>query len=245
MIIPNDIYENQVIGCFMTLLVREHGVRYGRAPFEPFGIQLLQQTPDDKPLGDVLISQAKLVRLVEFKRERNKSRKERAKLAVLRPVLQCKENAHLVAISREIHWYIQTNFTVAASSIVVPYLDLENPNGDCDLAWLVEEIGEAMLGPGMSDAELESLQLYMQILATCAGERKPGKRSGALIITSDASGKTQYFPVRDVRELAMTPQQVFREYSMDVQRLKIEQARHMEHRLDQDLRPNHGPSLGL
>jgi hypothetical protein len=241
-----DIYENQVIGCFMALLFREHGIRHGRMPFEPFGVQLLQQTPEDRCLGDLLISQAKLVRLIEFKRKQNKSRKEREKLAVLRPALQGVENTHLVAISRDVHWYVETDFKIEASSTVVPYLDLENPSGERDLNRFIEEIGEAMVGPGMTDRQLQSLRIYMQALAVCAGESESRKSSGALIIATGNDGRTRYFAVSDLRELAMSPQKVFREHSLRIDRAKeLERTQHLMRGQDQDFRPQRGLDLGL
>jgi hypothetical protein len=259
MIIGKDIYENPVIAGFMALLFREHGIRHGRAPFEPFGFELLQQTPLDQTLGDVLIAQARLVRLIEFKRRRNKSRKERVKLAVLMTALEGAGNVPLVAVSREVHWYVQTDFTMKPNSVVVPYLDLECPSGDRDLERFVQEIGDAMDGPGMRDEELDSLRLYVQALAVCAGDNEAEAGSGGLIIASGSGGATQLYPIHDVRQLAMTPREVFREFELRLEQAQKPELRpelRPERRLDRDLgmrregpdRDHHmkweGPSLG-
>ena len=70
-----DVLENTVIGTFIFSL----GQAVGLLSCEPIGVELLQQTPLDTSLGDVLIAKATFVRLIEFKRELNKSPKEHAK----------------------------------------------------------------------------------------------------------------------------------------------------------------------
>jgi hypothetical protein len=72
------------------------------------------------------------VRLIEFKRELNKSPKERAKLKVLKRLLVTDDYARLELISRKAHWYVLTDFNNWQSSVIMPYLDLESPAGDRD-----------------------------------------------------------------------------------------------------------------
>ena len=99
-----DVLENDVIGNFILGFGRALGVRYGTVEMAPIGVELLQQTPLDTCLGDVLIANAVFVRLIEFKRELNKSPKERAKLRQLRMALASESTARLEPLSRKIHW---------------------------------------------------------------------------------------------------------------------------------------------
>ena len=75
----------------------------GLHPFELIGVEQLQQTSLDTVLGDLLIANTRFVRLIEFKRELNKDRKERVKLTRLKAVLDSDSFAFLESISREIH----------------------------------------------------------------------------------------------------------------------------------------------
>jgi hypothetical protein len=101
------------------------------------------------------------VRLIEFKRELNKSPKERAKLWQLRTALESESLSHLEPLSRQIHWYAMTNFNKEPSSTVVPYLDMEAAKSDRDLAQFVQETADAMAGSGFTEQELQDLKLYL------------------------------------------------------------------------------------
>lgn len=63
-------------------------------------VNLLQQSPMDPPLGDVLIENAGVTRLIAFKREQNDSMKEETKRLMLERILG--GNARLQSVSREI-----------------------------------------------------------------------------------------------------------------------------------------------
>jgi hypothetical protein len=93
------------------------------------------------------------VRLIEFKRELNKSPKERAKLKQLRRGLQIAPQ--LEPLSRQIHWYVMTNFNKDPRFTVVPYLDMEAPKSDRDLDQFIQETEDAMAGPGLTEQELQ------------------------------------------------------------------------------------------
>ena len=67
----------------------QHGLQ---AKPEPISVNLLQQTPLDTSLGDVLLAKARVVRLIEFKREANKDRKERARVPAPRESVECPRN---------------------------------------------------------------------------------------------------------------------------------------------------------
>jgi hypothetical protein len=104
-----DVLENAVISNFILGLGHALGTRL--VPFEPIGVELTQQTPLDPLLGDLLIANARLVRLIEFKRELNRSPKEQGKLVVLKRLLLTEAYSHLESISRKNHWFVLTNST--------------------------------------------------------------------------------------------------------------------------------------
>jgi hypothetical protein len=201
-----DVLEATVISNFIFGLGHALGTRL--VPFEPIGVELTQQTPLDPILGDLLIANARFVRLIEFKRELNKSPKERAKLVVLKRLLVTEAYSRLEAISRKNHWYVLTNFNKWQSSVIVPYLDLETPAGDRDLGRFVEETANAVAGPWMTEEELDDWRVYVQRLAEFCGSTRIGRTTGGLLFTVNAQGEAAYFPFRDLLELAMTPRQV-------------------------------------
>jgi hypothetical protein len=255
MIITSDIYENTLIDAFMLLFAREHGARFGKREFNPFGFNLLQQTQLDKPLGDVVISQKSFVRLIEFKRRRSRSKKEQTKLSSLKTAISGRENAELVTISRQIHWYVETDYTQARKSIVVPYLDLEHPDGTRTIERFIEEIAAAMDGPGMTDPEMLAVRRYLQAVAAFAGDKdnsEPATESGGLVIVSEGSSGsgglgTRLFPIQDVRQLAMRPNQVFAEVEAWLKQ-EIKQHMQPEQALRVEQRPEpptmrHSPGL--
>lgn len=233
-----DVLENVVIGNFILGFGRALGVRYGTDAMAPIGVELLQQTPLDTSLGDVLIANATFVRLIEFKRELNRSPKERAKLRQLRTALESESTRRFEPISRQIHWYVVTNFNKWPSSKIVPYLDMEAPReGNRDLARFVQETADALAKSSLSERELQDVSGYMKALAAYCGTSKSGKTTGGLLFAVNAQGRASYTPIRDVRELAMEPQMVLERHLM------LERERVREH----ELRPTlgHGPSLSL
>ena len=142
-----DVLENTVMSAFIFGL----GQAAGLVPCEPIGVELLQQTPMDA-FWDVLIAKAKFVRLIEFKRELNKSPKERLRFSVSARFWEWNLMRTWKFFSREVHWYVQrTNFNKWQSSVIVPYLDMESPEGDRDLARFVQETADALAGPGLSE----------------------------------------------------------------------------------------------
>jgi hypothetical protein len=117
------LYENIVIGNFLYAL--GFAVRSKSSSTAiPSVINLLQQTPSDKLLGDVLLEFPGVVRLIEFKNRKANHTKESNKHRTLTIGIKTKKNKHHIEVSRSIHWFIEThpeneNFI----SRIVPYLD--------------------------------------------------------------------------------------------------------------------------
>ena len=120
------LYENVVIGNFLYGLGFALGsqLRSGQLPSM---VNLLQQTPDDKRLGDLLMAFPGTVRLIEFKTEANKSKKEAGRHQFLSRIFSEKldELPDLPGTSRRVHWYIETAPlpSAALSARIEPYLD--------------------------------------------------------------------------------------------------------------------------
>jgi hypothetical protein len=223
-----DVLEGAVISNFIYGLGHAMGTQ--PVPFEPIGVELTQQTSLDPLLGDLLIANARLVRLIEFKRELNKSLKEQTKLVVLKRLLLADIDSRLESISRKNHWYVQTNFNRWESSVIVPYLDLESPVGDRDLVRFVQETANALAGPAMTEQEFADWQWYMQKVTEFFGSSRIPRTTGGLLFAVNAKGEAAYFKFRDIIELAMTPRQVLRRIHSEREEMKME-------REEQRLRP--------
>lgn len=91
-------------------------------------VNLLQQTPSDCLLGDVLLANAAVCRLIEFKRAGKLRRKERKKLAVLQREIDSFD-VDLTNVSREVHWYIEIDEPRVLGEPLIsracPYLDFD------------------------------------------------------------------------------------------------------------------------
>ncbi len=69
-------------------------------------VNLLQQTPADKELADVLLEFPGVVRLIEFKQLNNKSKKERARYNLLKAAIG--NDKETIKLSKSIHWFVET-----------------------------------------------------------------------------------------------------------------------------------------
>lgn len=109
------LYENVVIGNFLYGLGVSIGNRL-KSGYLPGAVSLLQQTPEDKALGDVLLEFPGTLRLIEFKAQGNHSTKERRRHSKLSTILKGKQEfrniscrgQEMLTISRRVHWYVET-----------------------------------------------------------------------------------------------------------------------------------------
>jgi len=244
-----DVLENIVIGNFIFGLGWEMRNRGLTTKPEPVSVNLLQQGPMDTTMGDLLIANARVVRLIEFKREMNKDKKEGLKLRMLVNVLATPSLRHLEPLSRKIHWFVLTNYNRAErSSVVVPYLDQQQPSGDRDLAQFQREIAEEVVGPGMTDEQLKDVQLYLEALGRFAGSKQVGAgTAGGLLFTTDARGQVNYLLIENVRELAMEPRAVIARHAarhrlVESERIALAQGQEVE---KQRLKLEQSQSFGL
>jgi hypothetical protein len=198
------IYENVVIGNFLYSLgfsIRSH--LDTNTPF-PSMVNLLQQTPLDKELGDVLLTFPGLVRLIEFKMKGASLKKERRRHQVLSLALTG-ENAMLVETSKSVHWYVELcaqSATAPLISRVVPYLDaftdseLLRPGG-------IEEMVEQTARHALSQVDplsREQARAYLDLVRLTLGTEKLAG-AGGLLLVMDTQGGMHFAQVQDLVDL--------------------------------------------
>jgi len=196
-----DIYENIIIGNFLY----GAGIAMGRSAHAegvPLSVNLLQQTPLDHGAADVLVRGSRAMRLLEFKRFRNDNIKEASKLLLLQRALSVPVINHLEDLSREVHWYLESESSSSVLNLrIVPYLDFNNralPGPS--LQQFIEEMVAEAISVGQDRSELYSE--YLDVVARCQGAPKGG--SGALIVSVDGGGHLNYAVVEDLRELGLS-----------------------------------------
>lgn len=215
-------YENIVIGNFLY----SFGLAIGQvstADVRPMCINLLQQTPIDRALGDLMFANAGVTRLLEFKRSRNDSDKEETKRTILSRVLA--GDTYMQAISREIHWYIETSEDVASLvSRVVPYLDFAEKKV---VGTTIEKFTNAAALDAVSmeiDAETRAAyEKYVNLVAVSHGGLQGA--SGGLIVNYTKEHGIRYVPVSDIRDLLLNHRLVREVYFERMQEKAIERDR--------------------
>jgi len=215
-----DIYENVFIGNFIYIL----GVQIGMALRDqkkevPTCINLLQQTPADKLLGDMLADFPGCSFLIEFKRERNKDKKEKGKIDILRKALN--NDSEMTIISRSAHWFIQIKDSIKGEpkTSVVPYLEMgqintltEDENKSFEF-FIKEIVIEALDLPEKEEvkavgASAKEMSLYLKLLKKVYGSNSELKLGG-IIINVSKDGMLSYVVTNDITK---THKKVIEEY---------------------------------
>lgn len=193
-------YENIVIGNFLYGVGLAIGLR-SRGNVPPASTNLLQQTPLDESLADVLFDTSGIVRLLEFKRSKNRDTKEVSKHAAITVALS--PHANLQKISRKVHWYVESmpwSEDQAAPVKVCPYLEMNSASRRLTtLDAFVNEIADSALAPSAEEPPREAIQEYLDCISELAGT---GSASGAgFIIHVTKNGKVSYAGLADIRDL--------------------------------------------
>jgi hypothetical protein len=202
----HDPYENLIVGNFLYALGLLMGQRSPDAPV-PGNIALLQQTPLDPLLGDVLIQYPNLLRLIEFKRYEmspENRHKEHAKLVKLRAALT--REPQLKVVSQAVHWYVRTHALGTDAVIQArPYLDLKHESRQpVDMLWLAKGIVDEAHQPKPAFSA-EQLQRYLDVVITfVASGRRNFSASGLLIAGNPATGGLRYAFLDDILDLRLT-----------------------------------------
>ncbi|MFT4503207.1 hypothetical protein [Caballeronia sp. 15711] len=220
--VPMDIYENIVIGNFLYslgLLVGAH--ESGRTPA---CVNLLQQTPLDRTLGDVLLATSGAMRLLEFKRRENKSEKEAAKLRMLSRALEADKTRQMRAVSHKVHWYVETSVDKKDFvSRVVRYLEHKSQGAEqFSIAAFTASLAEAAVSSSSTDEELELSRRYLALVAATNGSFSGS--SGALLVHYHPTEGLRYVVVETARDLLLSHKRVV-DYHLNENRLNIEKER--------------------
>jgi len=188
-------------------------------------INLLQQTPADKELGDMLLEFPGVVRLIEFKNSASSLKKEKKRCEQLTVAIG--KNDIFKKISREIHWYVETKpFEEICLNNIKPYLDAfsENPSVHT-IESLISDITNSVISPKstISPSELEA---YLALVSKCQGSGKVG--TGGLIVSVSQKG-IRYVQFSDIMELRLQ----HKDYVMKVEK---EYNSVMEKKLENELK---------
>lgn len=222
------LYENITIGNFLFSL--GYAIRDQQKGNKVMGsINLLQQTPADQLLGDVLLKFTGVVRLLEFKAEGADLSKERGKHQGLKKVI---EDRNLAEISREVHWYVETKATENTLGLrSIPYLDAF-PR---DRAPKVGRLEDLVLSTASAVAEQRMgytgarINEYLLCVKTASGKAASG--SGGLLLLAEPGGLLRFAPLEDMLELNMEHREWVVERTSQVQRsheLQLERIREIE-----------------
>lgn len=195
------LYENIVIGNFLYGLgfaVRAHQTH----DVTVSTINLLQQTPADPILGDLLLAFPGVVRLLEFKTQDNRSDKEQKRHQKI--VLGLEQRTEFQAISRKMHWYIETHPDAVKGVVarIVPYLDAfprlsEKADGlDAFITRTAQEVAR-----GNAKEEADDERTYLRWIKVTVGEGNVG--TGGLVMVADKNGSLHYAPLHDLMELQL------------------------------------------
>jgi hypothetical protein len=198
------IYENLVIGNFLFALGLKIGARRDDALAPDLGVHLLQQTPLDIVLGDVLLAGPRSVALLEFKRAADRRSKERGKLVAIEALLQNPKFQALRTTSRQMHFYVETRDILEEGfSRVLPYLDLLTDDRGSSLEQLVDDLAfRAKSAPVLAEMHIEACERYLELVCLCQG--RSYHATPGLLVGVGGDGRIAFAPVEDVRNLRTT-----------------------------------------
>ncbi|KUZ65215.1 hypothetical protein WI36_27495 [Burkholderia ubonensis] len=193
------IYENVVIGNFLYALGFAIRAR-NSVQSMPSIVNLLQQTPSDKLLGDLLLQFPGVVRLLEFKVDENRSNKERSRHTALTSAMAAVPT--LEAVSRRVHWYVEASASGGQDFAVraVPYLDAyprSKPRGRFEP--FIEDLADEVVSGRSKIGESEDGMDYIQWVKRLQGEGEVG--TGGLLLVANADGTLHYAQLLDLLEL--------------------------------------------
>ncbi|EKU29796.1 MULTISPECIES: hypothetical protein [Alcaligenes] len=192
------LYENITIGNFLFAL--GYSLRdKQRKNMLAGSVNLLQQTPADKLLGDVLLKFTGVVRLIEFKAEGANLAKEKSRHSILCVAVQERQ---FESISREVHWSIETKATENTLGLrVVPYLDaFPRPRGP--KIELLEDFIHTLAKDIVTQNFLYTgaqINEYLAWVRRTQGKGEVG--SGGLLLLAEPGGLLRFAPLTDLLEL--------------------------------------------
>ena len=200
------LYENVVIGNFLYGLGVSIGGRL-KSGYLPAAVSLLQQTPEDKALGDILLDFPGSLRLIEFKAPGNHSKKELTRYRKLLPTIQ--DQQEMVSISRRVHWYVETAPSPfkGVEAFFSPYLDVFDTKKPSKQTFSLERFIESVADDAISsknDVRDKQEKDYLKLVRWCQGVGETG--AGALIVIVGSGGGLEFVALEDLMALNMSHQ---------------------------------------
>jgi len=159
------------------------------------------------------VKNARLIRLIEFKRIRDLSEKETRKRNRLAKALASEPTKHLQQVSRTVHWYVGSNFVCRPERYhIVPYLDFADRSVGPEfnnLGEFVQAIAIQAFERSLKDQEVEeevsSAESYLvRLQSVWRGTKAATSSSGMLCLQVTAQGNLRYVALKHVRELSHT-----------------------------------------
>ncbi|AYH07370.1 MULTISPECIES: hypothetical protein [Pectobacterium] len=220
------LYENVVIGNFLYGLGVSIGGRL-KSGYLPSAVSLLQQTPEDKALGDVLLDFPGTLRLIEFKAQANRSKKELSRYRKLLPTIE--DSPEMLSISRRVHWYVETapSALKGVEAFFSPYLDVfetEKPaKQPFALERFIESVADDVISSRNDERDTQEKN-YLKLVRWCQGAGETG--AGALIVIVGSGGGIEFVALEDLMALNMSYQK-WMAYRQE-QELKMEKSLEMK-----------------
>nr|WP_240354852.1 5-bromo-4-chloroindolyl phosphate hydrolysis family protein [Pectobacterium brasiliense] len=197
-----------------------------KSGYLPSAVSLLQQTPEDKALGDVLLDFPGTLRLIEFKAQGNRSKKEPSRYRKLLTTI--KKSQEMLSISRRVHWYVETAPSPlrGVEAFFSPYLDAFETEKPAKQPFVLERFIESVADDVIASKNYERDVLeknYLKLVRWCQGAGETG--AGALIVIVGSGGGIEFVALEDLMALNMSYQK-WMAYRQD-QELKMEKALEM------------------
>lgn len=228
------LYENVIIGNFLYTLGLNIGINKELPKYS--SINLLQQTPADKALGDVLLEFPGVVRLIEFKNKKSDKEKEKTRLKLLEIALSGEDK--MIDISRQIHWYIETEPSKdSCFNRIVPYLDAFNNEvyGEDTIEPYIEKIVQEINKP-LDNSKQQDVKNYLKLIQMTQGSSSTG--TGGLIINITEKG-IRYVQITDLLDLRLNLKEFINKAELELESImKLEQKKELK-RTSQDYVRDH------
>lgn len=216
------LYENVVIGNFLYGLGFAMASRV-KAGF-PSVVNLLQQTPDDKRLGDLFVRFPGLLRLLEFKQRDADHGKEQERHRKLVASLERLPRAALV--SREVHWFVETEpVEKTFVSRIVPYLDAyPRKDGQSDFGSFINQTADAAtVEPQFTEEELNNYLRHV-----CFTNKAGEAGSGGLVTSISKDGELYYAELTSIHDLDLSRKKVIANRLRADEVLELERQRELK-----------------
>ena len=196
-------YENVQIGNFLVSMgycLRDLG--------QPLvgSINLLQQTPFDKPIGDVFGALAGRYFVLEFKPDKNRFKTELKKPQRNKLLKELVVNSRLKLIANKGHLigFPSISNTVELEYNFQPYFETFNGDETIPIIKTTKEFVQKLIDSENDfGCNLDEISTYIKLLNKCADKNDSGSMSGIVICMDNKKGLTSY-TFDNILELALS-----------------------------------------